>query len=1180
MADFIDSEAEESEEEEELNEQERKKVKRIAMESSDEDEDDEDKLREELEDLIDDAPIEDDDESDDENRKRKISDDELDDRLEDDDYDLIEENLGMKVQRKKQFKRLKRIEDDESDEDGNEAEGHARDKIANELFDSGDEEADRSSERRSAVDHTEAPEFEEGEGEDYSDADDFIVDDNDKPIAAGKKKKAPIFSDAALQEAQDIFGVEFDFDEFERFDEDEEYSDEDEEDEYLDEETEDDLVRHKKKKHRRKVHKKSIFEIYEPSELKRGHFTDLDNEIRNADIPERMQLREVPVTSVPEGSDELDEEAKWIYNQVYAKPSVSTQDCEGGVDPRTKSKKGTQTIGKIKKALDFMRNQQLEVPFIAFYRKEYVLPELTISDLWKVYKYDAKWCQLKSRKGSLQKLYENMRDYQNEILTKDLDAPIPDDVRLIRDEDIEWIKKIQTPEEVKDMQHHFFLYYAHEIPAMQEFVRKKERERRLSMPKEKKKKTKTITNDDGEEEEVEVTDDEEGESQEKEPEEEPQHETVKPANRCGPYSLCRKANIIGFAKRFGLTPEQFGEHLRDNYQRHDLDQEPVGPLELAKEYISAKFTTPDDVLKAGKYVVATQLSREPLVVKCVREILFERAKISVTPTKRGMKEIDESHPIYTMKYLNDKPVRDLVTDQYLKLHIAEQDKLIKISVCEDLKGLTSTLYLDEVKQLYYRDEFSKYVQDWNAVRADVVETALKKMILPELYKELKTALLAEAKDHVLKRCAGKLYDWIKVAPISVDIDDEEWSTEETGGVRVMGLAYEPDLSQAAFACLCAPDGECVEILRLPNLLRRRMSNFENEKILKEADLLALRNFINTKKPHVIAVSGESREALMIQKDLEVIIKQLGEDEEFPEIKVEIVDNEFSKIYANSIKGESDFKEYPILLRQAISLARRLQDPLMEFSQLCTSDDEIMCLRYHPLQDTVSKDDLLEVITLEFVNRTNEVGVDLNEVVQNPYASNLVQFICGLGPRKGAALIKLMKQTNLRLENRTLLVTKCHMGPKGFGNKSITLYDIRAELCCRYKDLRAPYQSCNTEQLFDMLTKETPESLYIGKMVMATVTGFTHKKPTEEQLNKANPNRNDETGLWQCPFCLKNDFPELSEVWNHFDAGGCPGQATGVRIRLDNGITGYIHIKKLSDSEVTNPEDRTGQNSWG
>lgn len=52
--------------------------------------------------------------------------------------------------------------------------------------------------------------------------------------------------------------------------------------------------------------------------------------------------------------------------------------------------RGTSTVVKIRQALDFMRNQTLEVPFIAFYRKEYVQPELSINDLWKVYKYDAK----------------------------------------------------------------------------------------------------------------------------------------------------------------------------------------------------------------------------------------------------------------------------------------------------------------------------------------------------------------------------------------------------------------------------------------------------------------------------------------------------------------------------------------------------------------------------------------------------------------------------------------------------------------------------------------------------------------------------------------------------------------------------------------------------------------------
>ena len=133
--------------------------------------------------------------------------------------------------------------------------------------------------------------------------------------------------------------------------------------------------------------------------------------------------------------------------------------------------------------------------------------------------------------------------------------------------------------------------------------------------------------------------------------------------------------------------------------------------------------------------------------------------------------------------------------------------------------------------------------------------------------------------------------------------------------------------------------------------------------------------------------------------------------------------------------------------------------------------------------------------------------------------------------------------------------------------------LKAELNSRYKDLRTPFRSVTAEELFDYLTKETPESLFVGKMMLATVSGFTYRKPQGEQLDQANPVRNDETGFWQCPFCMKTEFPELSEVWNHFDAGECPGQATGVRVRFDNGLNGFIHIKNLSDKHVKNPEER-------
>lgn len=1105
-----------------------------------------------------------------------------------------------------------------------------------------------------------------------SDADDFIVDDYGNSISEKKRKRRPVFTDAALQEGQDIFGVDFDFDEFEKDSEDG-YADESaDEDEYED----DDREKQTKKSKRKNVQKKSIFDIYEPSELKRGHFTDMDNIIRRTDIPERMQLRDVPIPIVAEGSAELDDEAEWIFKHAFQKPQISN------IQTENHQRKTPSAIAKIKKALDFIRNQHLEVPFIAFYRKEYVNPDLKIKDLWRVYKFDAKWCILQTRKRGLVQLFERIRDFQLERIMKDPDAPIPSDMRVIRDDDIDRLKLVQTSEELKDVHDHFLLYCAPDIEAFKAIEHQRRRDQR-------KKKREVILKVKRDEIQREIAD---IKSMEEEPTEEDEdklralqeeldslhvdnhdmdvdednnerpEEAIKVSRDTGPYARCRKAGICGFAKLFGLTPEQFAENLRDSYQRHEVDQDPSDPFEAAKNYITTHFTTVEEVLDAVKFVVARQIAREPLLRKSVREIFYERAKVTVCPTKKGLKEIDELHTCYTIKYLKDKPVRELTGDEFLKLKIAEQDNLLKISISEQFEGnAKSSSFLDEIKQLYHRDEFAQNVQNWNQLRGECVELALTKMVIPDLRKELESILLAESKEFVQEAVSRKMYNWIKTAPFDVtdtfDENDYEWETSK--GIRVFGLAYVPDHSQAAFGAIINHDGEVTDYLRLPNILKRKLSPHKDEKDLKLADLATLEDFIRNKKPHVIAISGESREAQNIQVDIRELIQQMMDEDKFPEISVEIVDNDFAKIYSNSKKGESDFREYPALLRQAISVARRLRDPLVEFGQLCTADEEILCLRYHTLQDHLAKEDFAEAIYTEFINRTNEVGVDVNLAVQNPLTVNLVQFICGLGPRKGQALIKILKQTNQRLENRTQLVTACHMGPKvfincsgfikidtnslgdstetyvevldgsrvhpetyewarkmavdaleydddganpagaleeilesperlkdldldafavelekqGFGNKGITLYDIREELECRYRDKRTSYEAPTNEELFDMLTKESAETFYVGKMLTATVSGISHKKPSSEQLDGANPARNDETGKWQCPFCVKNDFDELADVWEHFDAQECPGTSVGVKLRLDNGLFGFIHIKNLSDKHVKNPEER-------
>jgi transcription elongation factor SPT6 len=495
----------------------------------------------------------------------------------------------------------------------------------------------------------------------------------------------------ALQEAQETFGVDFDYDEFSKYEQDDYEEEDDEEDEY-EEDEEGERRRRPKKTARKKPTKKSIFEVYEPSELKRGFFTDLDNEIRNTDIPERMQIREVAITAVPEDSMELDIEAEWIYKQAFCKATVSNMDANLTAEARERQKKGPQTVGKIRKALDFMRNQQLEVPFIAFYRKEYVQPELNINDLWKVYKYDAKWCQLKTRKENLMALFEKMRSYQLDQIMKDPDAPIPENVRLIRDSDIDRLNSVQTAEELQDVHNHFVLYYASDLPAMHAAWKTKEKERKKQERRAARLKL-IAESEDG----ADIPDE-----LEEEQDDEPEPETLKYANRSGSYALCTKAGLDALAKKFGLSPEHFAENLRDNYQRHEVEQEPVEPPDVARQFVSVKFATVEEVLQAAKYMVALQIAREPLVRKCVREVFFERAKMTVRPTKKGMKVIDETHNCYSMKYIKDKPVRDLTGDQFLKLTLAEEENLLTVTINENIEGNTSGSYIDEVKQLYIR----------------------------------------------------------------------------------------------------------------------------------------------------------------------------------------------------------------------------------------------------------------------------------------------------------------------------------------------------------------------------------------------------------------------------------------------------------------------------------------------
>ena len=66
-------------------------------------------------------------------------------------------------------------------------------------------------------------------------------------------------------------------------------------------------------------------------------------------------------------------------------------------------------------------------------------------------------------------------------------------------------------------------------------------------------------------------------------------------------------------------------------------------------------------------------------------------------------------------------------------------------------------------------------------------------------------------------------------------------------------------------------------------------------------------------------------------------------------------------------------------------------------------------------------------------------------------------------------------------------------------------------------------------MFTLLTGETQETLYEGRLFTCTVVGIVRRKPPREVLDRANPVQDEQSRLWKCPFCLKNDFRDIGMV---------------------------------------------------
>ncbi|CDS40561.1 transcription elongation factor spt6 [Echinococcus multilocularis] len=1242
-------------------------------------------------------------------------DDEDDDVLDDDDYLLIRENVGINVQRKK--RRLVLDDEDEADVDVSKAskEARSREAIARQIFEDEDEEAEGQGGDSIRAAPLFAPKSDD-EGEESDGMDDFIVDDAAPDGRGARQKRQIVHKDPSLQQAQNIFGVDFDFEDFEQFGG--QSSEVSEESDYEDEDNDVGERRRKAKRELKMAPQGRIYELFDPTDLARNFYSPEDERIRCTDIPERFQLRTIPVRRLDPRSMtykddlvELEKESEWIYNAAFR---------EGP------SKKPSTVTDNIFEVLKLFKESLSEVPFIAFYRKECIQKELNINDLWCIYEYDEKWEILQQRRKGLVRQLKRMSRYlearAREADEAENNLKLEGLIRLMA-----MANSATSLEEVQDVRLNYLLHYAGHTQDMTIWEGKDLNIVKMTSRKEDEGSVRR-SDDDDEDEDDEEYDPSYGIRRlsveaDKKTVEEDNRQAVKGARKREPgagvltttvdpmtgrrirqrqvrttvaYEVAQRAGISGLVERFGLSAEQFADNVHDQYRRHEVNQCPMLPLDAAADFVCPQFSEPATVLRAARYMLAFEISREPVVRQLARMNLSTQAVLDLKPTSKGMRLIDESHPLSPVKFLKNKPIAELMGDvTYLHVHNAVRDGLVTVKVhvpeCQQ-RGLS---LLDDLEHYFHQDEFSALVQAWNEQRSLVLKEAIEQFLQPHIFKEMQEKLLDASQQAVVKLCAQKLFKCIKVAPYvmddhryggsgggggggggagEADNEDGRSSRHRHGGrylsdggesrsantvwpkpARVLAFALKDD-TEAVKAMVTAvrldADGEVVDFLNLSGLLHSTRSQREEFRKRHDDDVRRLSHFLTRSEPQAIVIGCNSRRSLILRDEVQRLVENLAAESRLSSRpNIELMDTELAEVYARSEAATAVLpSSYPVLLKQAISLGRRLQDPLAEFAQLFNPPDaDILGVRWHTVQDEVPREMLLRALEIEFINRTNEVGVDVNRCILNPHTANLLQFVAGLGPRKAFYMIKLLKQKKVFLTNRELLAKVLQLGPHvaincaGFikidttsardllgsednieildstrvhpesydlarqmavdaleyddgddndptgaleeivqsparlreldldafaeelkrqdhGDKHITLYDIRKELNHRYRDLRDPFEPLTPEQIFSLATHETPETLHKGSLVDCQVVSIATKKPRPEQLDQANPTKNEVTGLWKCPFCRRDDFRQLNEMWSHFDSSDCPGQPVGLRVQLENGISGFIPLR--------------------
>ena len=550
--------------------------------------------------------------------------------------------------------------------------------------------------------------------------------------------------------------------------------------------------------------------------------------------------------------------------------------------------------------------------------------------------------------------------------------------------------------------------------------------------------------------------------------------------------------------------------------------------EIAAEYISEEkeVKTVEEAIQGALDIIAEMISDNPEYRKLIKQIVYSKGIIKTTATK------PEEKSAYEMYYDYSENVNKIPSHRILAINRGEKEEFLKVKIEKEEDKILEKIEKDIIKG---ENQFTQYLKD-------TIQDSFKRLIEPSIDREIRSDLTEKAEEQAIKVFGKNAKQLLLGAPIK--------------GITVMG--FDPAYRTGCKIAIIDETGKVLDIATVyPTEPQNDVEGAEKELV----------RLINKDHVDMIAIGNgtASRESEMFVSEM---IKKCDH-----EVLYTIVSEAGASVYSASKLATEEYPDINVSIRGAISIARRLQDPLAEFVKI-----DPKSIGVGQYQHDVNQKKLEESLAGVVEDSVNKVGVDV--ITATP---SLLSYVSGINKTIAKNIVKY-RDENGKLKTRKELLKVPKLGkvafeqcagfiriPEGINPLENTAvhpesYEIAEELLKTLGYVTGDLKDKDKlveirKKLSEIKLAETAKTLNVGELTLKDIIDELSKPGRDPREDMPKP-------------ILRQDVLKFEDLREGMILTGTVRNVIDFGAFVDIGVKhdGLVHISEMSEKFVKNPSD--------